>query len=70
MRTIPALLLFLMTPLLAIAQTAPPPNQPITQSPLFWGWVIALSVAVVAFVWASIVISRRRGGPPSRPRTS
>lgn len=74
MRTIPipALALSLLTPLLALAQPTvqgPTDNQIVLRSPLFWYWMVALAIAVVAFVWAVVVISRRRG-PPSRPRIS
>jgi integral membrane sensor domain MASE1 len=71
MRTLPALILCLLTPLLALAQPQGPvpPEQGLTQSPLFWYWMVALVIAVAAFIWASISISRRRG-PPSRPRIS
>lgn len=73
MRTIPAFLLCLLTPVLALAQAGQgpnPPEQAVNRSPLFWYWMVAIAIAVVAFVWASIVISKRKGGPPSRPRVS
>jgi hypothetical protein len=75
MRTtpIPALALCLLTPLLALAQpTVQGPiedQQVVTSSPLFWYWMVALAIAVAAFIWAAVSISRRRG-PPSRPRIS
>lgn len=69
MRTIPipALALCLLTPLLAIAQhgAGPSPEQWVTRSPLSWFWVIAVAIAVVAFVWSNIIVARR-GGPHSR----
>jgi hypothetical protein len=65
-----AWLLWLLTPLLAIAQGAPGEydQQPILRSPLFWYWVVLLAVAAAAFAWVSIRLSRRRR-PPSRPST-
>lgn len=71
MRTIPAFLLCLFTPLWALAQPYQGPNpadQAVNQSPLFWYWVAVLVVAAAAFAVFSIRLSRRRG-PPSRPRT-
>ncbi|MDY7231703.1 hypothetical protein [Hyalangium rubrum] len=73
MRTMPAFLFCLLTPLLALAQAGQGPNLPeqaVTRSPLFWYWVVAIAIAVGAFIWTSITISRRKGGPPSRPRIS
>lgn len=67
-RTPLAWLLWLLTPLLAVAQGAAGDyeGQPILRSPLFWYWVVLLAVAAAAFAWVSIRLSRRRR-PPSRP---
>ncbi|KFE69997.1 hypothetical protein DB31_5039 [Hyalangium minutum] len=37
-----------------------------TQSSGFWFWVIALAIAVVAFIVANVVFNRRL--PPTGPR--
>lgn len=66
MRTIPlpALVVCLLTPILALAQGQGPTEIPrVTQSPLFWYWMVAIAIALVAFIWATIAISRRRGPP-------
>ena len=70
MRTIPipALALCLLTPLFALAQPnvqGPTDNEMVTQSPLFWYWMVALAIAIVAFVVSNIIVARR-GGPHSR----
>lgn len=69
MRTIPipALALCLLAPLLALAQPDAEPRVDhwVITSPLFWFWVVAVVIAVVAFVWSNIVVARR-GGPHSR----
>jgi hypothetical protein len=73
MRTIPisALALCLLTPVLALAQPGMGPTQSevVTQSSAFWFWMIALALAVVAFIASTLVVSRRRW-PPSGPRIS
>ena len=69
MRTIPtpALVLCLLTPVRALAQGMGPTNtQQVTQSSSFWFWLIALAIAVVAFIVANVVFNRRM--PPSGPR--
>jgi anti-sigma-K factor RskA len=62
MRTIPipALVLCLLSPLLAIAQpgVATVENQWVWSSSGFWFWVVAAAIAVVAFVASTVVISR------------
>jgi len=69
MRTIPtpALALCLLTPLLALAQPGMEPTQTqlVTHSSAFWFWVIAVALAVVAFIVSNIVFNRRL--PPSGP---
>jgi hypothetical protein len=70
MRTIPipALALCLLTPLFALAQPnvqGPTNSQTVTQSPLFWYWMVALAIAIVAFVVSNVIVARRRG-PHSR----
>jgi hypothetical protein len=74
MRTIsiPALALCLLTPLLVLAQPRQginAENPQVTQSPLFWYWMVVIVVAVAAFIGSAVYISRRKG-PPSRPRIS
>jgi len=70
MRTIPtpAFVLCLLTPVLALAQPGmgPTDQQLVTQSSSFWFWLIALAIAVVAFIVANVVFNRRL--PPSGPR--
>jgi anti-sigma-K factor RskA len=69
---IPAPVLYLLAPALALAQEAGAHREaegPVTSSPRFWYWVVVLAVAVALFVWRAVVISRRRGGPPTTPRT-
>ncbi len=73
MKTLPAFLLCLLSPLLAVAQPllAAAPENMVSRSPLTWYWLVALAVALVAFIATTLVLSRRRGGgPPSRPRIS
>jgi anti-sigma-K factor RskA len=64
----PALVLCLLTPVLALAQTRMEPvgQQQITDSASFWFWIIALAVAVMAFIVANVVFNRRL--PPTGPR--
>ncbi|WP_224366616.1 hypothetical protein [Hyalangium versicolor] len=73
MRTlpIPAAVLCLLTPLLALAQPGlgPTDNDIVARSPLTWYWLVAVAVAVVAFIVSSAVISRRNW-PPTRRRIS
>lgn len=70
MRTIPtpAFVLYLLTPVLALAQTGmgPTDDRWVTQSSGFWFWVVALAIAVVAFIVANVVFNRRL--PPTGPR--
>ena len=71
MRTTPtlALVLCLLTPVLALAQAGagPTENQQVTHSPLFWYWMVAIAIAVVAFIVANVVFNRRL--PPTGPRS-
>lgn len=71
MRTIPtpALVLCLLTPALALAQQGLGSNENrwVTQSSGFWFWVVALAIAVVAFIVANVVFNRRL--PPMGPRS-
>lgn len=70
MRTIPmtAWVLCLLTPVLALAQSGmgPTESQQVTHSPLSWFWVVAVAIAIAAFVASYIVVNRRRV-PPSGP---
>jgi len=64
-------MLLLLAPVMAFAQSGPttgelPLNQQVSQSPLFWAWVVMLAVAVVAFAAYTVKISRNRR-PPRRP---
>lgn len=70
---IPAWLVCLLTPLMALAQTAPSAddqkvNQYVTHSSALWYWVAMLVVAAVAFAWFSFRLSRHKQ-PPHRPST-
>ncbi len=74
MRTIsipPAVLTFLV-PLLALAQApqGPADNWQFRHSPLTWFWAVAIVVAVAAFIFSVVTVSRRKGGPPTTPRIS
>ncbi len=67
-----AVTLSLLMPVLALAQAGMGPNTPnqsIERSPLAWWWLVAIAVALAAFIWTAVA-SKRRGGPPSRTRTS
>ncbi|MCY1081244.1 hypothetical protein [Archangium lansingense] len=71
--TIPAWVLYLLTPMMALAQTAPitdsqKVNQYVTHSSALWYWVAMLVVAAVAFAVVSFRLSKRRQ-PPHRPST-
>jgi hypothetical protein len=72
MRTLPAFLLCLLAPLVALAQPllGAAPESLVSRSPLIWYWMAVLVVAVGAFIWVALSLSRRRGGPPSGPRIS
>jgi hypothetical protein len=67
MRTIPipAVVLCLLTPLLALAQPGmgPGDNDVVMYSPTFWFWMVAFAIAAVAFVVSNFIFTRR-GGPP------
>ena len=68
---IPAWMLYLLAPMVALAQMAPPTdsqraNQQVVSSPLFWYWVALLVVAAAAFAFISFRLSKRRQ-PPHRP---
>jgi hypothetical protein len=67
MRTIPIppVVLCLLMPLFALAQSTGlgPTDQQVSHSPLSWYWLAVLAIALVAFVWSAMYISRRKGGP-------
>jgi hypothetical protein len=66
---IPAVVLCLLSPLLALAQPGgmgPTENQWVWSSPAFWFWVAVTAIAVVAFAVSSAVISRRNWPPRRR----
>lgn len=66
---IPAWMLYLLAPTVALAQGAPDrENQLVLHSSAFWYWVAVTVVAAVAFAIYSIYLSRRRE-PPHRPST-
>lgn len=71
--TIPAWMLYLLAPMMALAQSEPLPvsdreTQHVVSSPLLWYWVAVLVVAAAAFAFISFRLSRRRQ-PPHRPST-
>jgi uncharacterized BrkB/YihY/UPF0761 family membrane protein len=68
---IPAWVLFLLTPMLALAAMSPPTDsqrvdQYVSSSPALWYWVAVLVVAAAAFALVSFRLSKRRQ-PPHRP---
>jgi tellurite resistance protein TehA-like permease len=66
---IPAWLLYLFAPLVALAQNAPSRgNELVLRSSALWLWVAMLVVAAVAFAIVSFRLSRRRQ-PPHPPGT-
>jgi tellurite resistance protein TehA-like permease len=66
---IPAWMLYLLAPMVALAQSAPSrENEQVVHSPLLWYWVVALVVAAAAFALVSFRLSKRRQ-PPHRPST-
>lgn len=70
---IPAWVLYLLTPVMALAATGLPSDsekvdQYVTQSSALWYWVAMLVVAAVAFAVVSFRLSRHRQ-PPHRPST-
>lgn len=68
MRTSLPPLLVLLSPVLALAQDGG--RVKASQSPAFWFWLVALAIAVAAFIAYSVALSKRRGGPPpGGPRT-
>jgi hypothetical protein len=71
--TIPAWVLYLLTPMMALAQTSLPTDsqkvdQYVTHSSALWYWVAMLVVAAAAFAVVSFRLSKRRQ-PPHRPST-
>jgi hypothetical protein len=72
-QTMPAWVLYLLTPMMALAQMAPPTDsqrvdQMVSRSPALWYWVAMLVVAAAAFAVVSFRLSKRRQ-PPHRPST-
>ncbi len=70
---IPAWMLYLLAPMVALAQSAPltdtsKQNEQTVSSPLLWYWVALLVVAAAAFAFISFRLSKRRQ-PPHRPST-
>jgi tellurite resistance protein TehA-like permease len=70
---IPAWVLFLLTPMMALAAAGSPADservdQYVSQSPGLWYWVAVLVVAAAAFAVVSFRLSKRRQ-PPHRPST-
>ncbi|PTL83651.1 hypothetical protein [Vitiosangium sp. GDMCC 1.1324] len=68
---IPAWMLYLLAPMVALAQNAPitddrRENHLIATSPQLWFWVAALVVAAAAFAAVTINLSKHRQ-PPQRP---
>jgi len=68
---IPAWVLFLLTPMMALAALGPPSDsqrvdQYVSSSPALWYWVAVLVVAAAAFALVSFRLSKRRQ-PPHRP---
>jgi hypothetical protein len=72
-QTIPAWVLLMLTPMMALAQMAPASDSQKTDgyvlhSPGLWYWLAVLVVAAAAFAAFSYRLSRRRQ-PPHRPST-
>lgn len=69
---IPAWVLYLLTPMMVLAQQPPADSQRVDQyvirSPTLWYWVALLVVAAAAFAFVSFRLSRRRQ-PPHPPGT-
>ncbi|WP_257449118.1 hypothetical protein [Archangium lipolyticum] len=65
-QTIPVWMLYLLTPVLALAQSRE--NQQVLSSPALWYWVAVLVVAAVAFAVVSFRLSKHKQ-PPHRPGT-
>jgi tellurite resistance protein TehA-like permease len=66
---IPAWMLYLLAPMVALAQSGPDrENQIVLHSSSFWYWVTVTVVAAVAFAIYTVYLSRRRE-PPHRPST-
>ncbi|WP_375767393.1 hypothetical protein NR798_37810 [Archangium gephyra] len=68
---IPAWVLYLLTPMMALAATGAPADsqkvdQYVTHSSALWYWVAMLVVAAAAFAVVSFRLSKRRQ-PPHRP---
>jgi cytochrome bd-type quinol oxidase subunit 2 len=71
--TMPAWMLYLLAPMMALAQTSAPydserQDHNVVSSPLLWYWVAVLVVAAAAFAFVSYRLSKRRQ-PPHRPST-
>ncbi|HEX5745948.1 MAG TPA: hypothetical protein VFZ09_06875 [Archangium sp.] len=70
---IPAWVVLLLTPMMALAQMGPPGDsqkvdQYVTHSPALWYWVAMTVVAAAAFAVVSFRLSRHKQ-PPHRPST-
>jgi hypothetical protein len=67
----PAVIAFLWTlfaPVLALAQAAGGAEPGVNHGALFGFWLLALALAFGFFVWRTVAMARRRGGPPVPPR--
>ncbi|MFL5358786.1 hypothetical protein [Archangium sp.] len=66
---IPAWMLYLLAPVVALAQGGPSrENEMVLHSSVLWYWVAMLVVAAVAFAIVTVRLSKRRQ-PPHRPST-
>lgn len=69
---IPAWMLYLLAPMVALAQSEPiqgvREDSQVTHSPLTWYWLAVLVVAAAVFAFVSVRLSKRRQ-PPHRPST-
>jgi uncharacterized membrane protein YhaH (DUF805 family) len=63
---IPVWMLYLLTPVLALAQSRE--HEAVLSSPALWYWLAVLIVAAVAFAVVSVRLSRHRQ-PPHPPGT-
>ncbi|WNG34434.1 hypothetical protein F0U60_12870 [Archangium minus] len=67
---IPAWMLYLLAPMVALAQSEPiqsvREDSHVTRSPMLWYWLAVLVVAAAVFAFVSLRLSKRRQ-PPHRP---